>query len=256
MTLPNHADKYGSPAVFDPEDALVAQGEGVPKVPPAIILGYQSELHEAVRERATGPRTLVRSQKWYELDDGVGYVPVSEVGIGAPVTAIVTENCIAAGAETVVLVGGSACLQPDVPPDAAVLPTETIRDEGVSHHYVPSPQSLSPTTSLVEQLDSSLVDAGFDTVRGETWTTSAMYRETETEVERYRDEGVVTLCMETAALWAVCEYRGVDTATVHEVGDYLAPDEWTPTSGGERGLSEMLSPVADGLTDYTADEDT
>lgn len=245
--IPNDDSKYGSSAVFSPEEAVDAHGDGLPELPPAIILGFQTELTEAVREQADERIEIVRSQYCLPISESVGYVPVHEWGIGAPIAATVTENVIAAGATAVVLLGGCACLQPDVPTDAAVLPTEAIRDEGVSHHYLPSEESVTPTTSLVDTLEESLSAAGFDTPRGPTWTTSAMYRETTSEVEQYREQGVISLCMESAALWAVCEYRDVDTATVHGVGDYLAPDEWTPRVDDDYVLPDQLEPTVKAL---------
>lgn len=244
--IPNYGDKYDAEALFDPTDALDSQGDGTPDVPPGVLFGYQPALTETARERADDPTTIVRSQRVYPISETVGYVPVHESGVGAPVTATVAENVIAAGAEAVVMLGGCAALQ-NVPPDAAILPTASVRDEGVSYHYLPPEEPVEPTTALVDALDDSLSAAGFPTPRGRTWTTSAMYRETLPEVRQYRTEGVVSLCMESAALWAVCRYRGADTATVHQVGDYLDPDGWIPDTDADRGLSEMLRPTCAAL---------
>ena len=251
--IPHYGDKYGAEALFSPEDAVAAQGDGLPDVPPAVILGYQSELTDAVRERRDDRVEVVRGQHVDLISPSVGYVAVHESGIGAPVTATVAENVIAAGAEAVVMLGGGAALQPDIAPDGAVLPTDAIRDEGVSHHYLPPEEPVTPTEPLVDELDALLSRAGFDTPRGTTWTTSAMYRETVPEVERYRDEGVVTLCMESAALWAVARYRGADAATVHEIGDYLTPDDWVPDADADRGLPEMLAPTVEALSRHVGD---
>jgi uridine phosphorylase len=251
--IPNHEDKYDAEALFSPADAVSSQGDGLPEIPPAIVLGYQEELTEAVRERAGPPIDLVRSQRVYPISDDVGYVPVHESGVGAPVSAIVTENAIAAGAEAVLMLGGCGALQTELPPDAAILPTETIRDEGVSHHYLPPEEPLRATASLVAVLEGHLNAAGFETPTGPTWTTSAMYRETVPEIRRYREEGVLSLCMESAAIWAVCRYRGADAATVHQIGDYLSQDEWVPEAESERGLPALLSPTVAALEEHVAD---
>lgn len=248
--IPNYTDKYGAEALFSPEEVVAEQGEGLPHVPPAVILGYQPKLTETVEERADAPVQLVRSQQLYRVTETVGYVPVHRWGIGAPISAIVTENVITAGAETVILLGGGAGLRSDIPTDAAILPTNSIRDEGVSYHYIPDGEPVTPTDSLVDSLDDALSNRGFDTPRGTTWTTSAFYRETIPEVQHYRNEGVITLDMESAAIWAVCQCRGVDTATVHELGDILMPDEWVPETQSERGLQEMLEPTIRGIENH------
>lgn len=254
--IPNYSDKYEAEALFSPNEAVEAQGDGLPDVPPAVILGYQDRLTEAVRDRAESKVDIVRSQYLYKLSDTVGFAPVREWGIGAPVSAIVTENVVAAGATSVVMLGGCGCLQKHVSPDAAILPTESIRDEGVSYHYVPDSEPVRASTSLVDSLADSLSAADFDTERGTTWTTSAMYRETIPEIEKYQRDGVVSLCMESAAIWTVCQYRGVDAATVHGVGDYLTPDDWIPESEGERDLTDMLGPTVEALEEHVQSDDS
>ena len=200
--IPNYRDKYDADAVFTPADAVTEQGDGLPTVPAAVILGYQEELTRAVREQARAPIDIVRSQRLFPVRETVGYVPIHEWGIGAPVTATVSENLIAAGAEAVAILGGCACLQRGISADVAILPTEAIRDEGVSYHYLPGETPVTPTERLVESLTDQLASAGFDTRQAPTWTTSAMYRETRPEVEKYRNDGVLSLGMESAAMWA------------------------------------------------------
>lgn len=251
--IPTYTDKYEADGVFAPEDAMRAQGDGLPDLPSAVILGYQRETTETAEELAHEETELVRSQRVLDLGEGVGYVPVHEAGVGAPVSATVIENLVAAGVEVVVLLGGSAGLQPELSPDTVVLPTSAIRDEGVSYHYLPPEASVTPTDALVDHLDEALAAAAFDTARGPTWTTSAMYRETEPEVDHYAEEGVVSLGMEPAAIWAVCEYREVDTATVHEIGDVLTVDEWLPETDSTRGLAAILDPTVTALRTYLED---
>ncbi|MFB9805389.1 hypothetical protein ACFFQF_08410 [Haladaptatus pallidirubidus] len=135
MPIPKFGDKYDLPALFSPEDAVEAHGGKVPEMPPVVILGFEDELFEAVNERATDSVNYVRNQELQLLDESVGFV--GDFGIGPTVTAIIAENVIAAGAEVVCLLCGCASLQKDIGLDEAILPTRAIRDEGVSHHYLP-----------------------------------------------------------------------------------------------------------------------
>jgi uridine phosphorylase len=63
----------------------------------------------------------------------------------------------------------------------------------------------------------------------------------------------MTLDMESAAIWAVCQYRGVDTASIHELGGYLTPEEWQPGTEKNRGVTEMFGPTVAGLESHVAD---
>lgn len=246
--IPDYGDVYDADTLFSPGESVAAHGDGLPDLPPAVILGFQDSLHETVREAGDRLDTdQSREFDYYILSESVGFVPVHEVGIGAPVAATVTEKVIAAGAEVVIMLGGCASLQTEFAPEAVLLPTHAVRDEGASYHYVPPNETVEATPELVDELDDAFSVANFDTHRGPTWTTSAVFRETIPQIEHYRDEGFVSLCMETAAIWAVCQYRGIDTATVHQIGDYLSPDEWIPESEGERGLPEMLEPTVKAL---------
>lgn len=248
MPIPNFSDKYDADALFTPEEAVSEQDDGFPEVPPAVIVGFQDVLYEEVLDRTDDSVTLVRSQEVHLLNDDVGFI--GNFGIGAPVTATITENVIAAGAEVVCILGGCGCLQKSIPPNDAILPTRAIRDEGVSYHYLPPEEKVEATPELVDALDDSLSAAGVETHRGPTWTTSAFYRETVPEIEQYAEEGVVSLGMETAAMLAVAEYRGADAAVVHEIGDHLTPDEWESGVDREENFAEFLGPTVEALGEY------
>ncbi|USZ66776.1 nucleoside phosphorylase [Halorussus salilacus] len=250
MPIPNFGDKYDADALFSPAEAVEEQGEGLPDVPPAVIIGFQDVLHEEVVDRADESINVVRSQEVHLLNDDVGFV--GNFGYGSPMTATVTENVIAAGAEVVCILGGCGCLQKSIPPNHAILPTRAIRDEGVSYHYLSPDEEVRATPELVDALDESLSAAGVETHRGPTWTTSAYYRETVPEIEHYADEGVLSLGMEAAAMLAVAEYRGADAAVVHEIGDHLTPDEWESGVEREEQLTEFLGPTAEALSEYVS----
>jgi uridine phosphorylase len=248
MPIPNFGDKYDAEVHFSPEQAVSEQDDGLPDVPTAAIIGFQDGLYEEVVGRADESVTLVRSQELHLLNDDVGFI--GDFGIGAPMTATVVENLLAAGAEVVCILGGCGCLQTSIPPNDAILPTRAIRDEGVSYHYCPPEKEVRTTPELVDALDDSLSGAGVETHRGPTWTTSAFYRETVPEIEQYAKEGVVSLGMETAAMLAVAEYRGADAAVVHEIGDHLTPDEWESGVEREEQLTTFLDPTVEALREY------
>lgn len=241
--IPNYGDKYDTEGVYAPEGSV--SDDGLPALPPGVVLGFDARLSEVARSRGEpiDPETA-RQFDFYRLSETVAFVPVEEIGVGAPVAAVAAEKVVAAGGEALVVLGGCGCLQPGVQPDTALLPTEAIRDEGASYHYLPAGERVGATAELLDALDDAVGAAGFDARRGPTWTTSALYRETRPEIDHYSAEGVVSVGMESAAVWAVCAYRGTDAATVHHIDSYLSDD---PVAGGDRELPALLDPAVRGL---------
>ena len=63
-------------------------------------------------------------------------------------------------------------------------------------------------------------------IKAKTWTTDAFYRETLRKIELRKNEGCVTVEMETAAFIAASQYNNVDFGQILYAGDSLAGDEW------------------------------
>ena len=71
-----------------------------------------------------------------------------------------------------------------------------------------------------------LQDLDLEYALGTSWTTDAPYRETYEEVEKYRKEGVLTVEMEAAAIFAVTKYLNVEAGALFTISDYLCEEEW------------------------------
>jgi uridine phosphorylase len=78
----------------------------------------------------------------------------------------------------------------------------------------------------VEELVAAIQTRGAQCTIGTTWTTDAPYRETREEVVQYQSEGVKTVEMESAGLFAVGQVRGIQTASVVIGMDSLATLRW------------------------------
>ena len=64
--------------------------------------------------------------------------------------------------------------------------------------------------------------------QGPTWTIDAFFRETVAEIQHYQQEGVVTVEMEAAALFAISTLRGVDMASGFVISDLIGELVWHP----------------------------
>jgi uridine phosphorylase len=81
-------------------------------------------------------------------------VSVISTGIGCPSTAIAVEEAIEAGADTMIRVGTSGSMQPDIHTGDLAVITGAIRDEGTTRAYLPlefpAVASLDVVNALIE----------------------------------------------------------------------------------------------------------
>ncbi|HLB63385.1 MAG TPA: nucleoside phosphorylase [Anaerolineales bacterium] len=256
MSFPVHPDKRAGQAVLTPQ-AMIAyrQRSGllpVMEAPSAVILCLQRGLPERMRGRYPLRRVARLMGDLYLLKRSRGAVAVmTNFGIGAPQMAALAEELIAWGARRLVSLSMAGGLLPELSAGAVVVCTQAIRDEGTSYHYLAPAKYVDADPGLVEDLARAFQSLGIPMTKGVTWTTDGAYRETMEEVRAYQAEGVNTVEMETAALFAVGKARGVQTATVCVVGDSLARLSWElPEDMGpvERGLAAAYAAAIEALS--------
>lgn len=255
MPFPNHPDKYNEPAYLTPAASIEATSETETEadlaVPESVILCYQPDFFEHVVEAYAGEEieAFAGSTRFHPLSGTDGHIGVlGGFGVGAPATAIRMEQLIAHGTEAFCIVGGCAGLGGNAARYEPVVCDSAVRDEGVSHHYLPSETYVAASATLVTRLKEALDIAEFEYQIGPTWTTDAFFRETVSEIERYRDEGVLTVEMEAAAVFAIAEYRDVDAAALLCPFDLVMADEWKPKQGVTvDGLRDLLLPACNAL---------
>jgi uridine phosphorylase len=153
---------------------------------------------------------------------------LTNFGLGAPLMAGLAEEFIAWGAKRLVSISMCGGLQSNLGAGDIVVCSRALRDEGTSHHYLPSDTFVSASQALVSSLEASLAKRSVRFQSGATWTTDATFRETEAEVRHYQGMDIKTVEMETAGLFAVAQVRGAEAVSVFVVGDSLADGEWHP----------------------------
>ena len=91
---------------------------------------------------------------------------------------MLTEVLISLGVREFLSLGTAAGLHQEQSIGDVVALTGAVRDEGVSHHYLPPDDRVRPDGALTAALRSRLVEAGLAVAKGSTWTTDAPTRET------------------------------------------------------------------------------
>lgn len=257
MPIPHVPSKYASRSLFQPGDFIEYTrrhgmlAEGTP--PEAVILSYQRSLFDYVEKNhdvETKPGYFSNQLRYMKEYDG-SIAIAGHFGIGSPAAAVMIEELIAFGVRRFISVGTAGALSRDCPVGSLLLCDAALRDEGVSFHYLPDNDDYChPSTDLTERLATCLSDEGLSFTRGHTWTTDAIYRETEEELKVFRTKGVKVVEMEASALFAVAKYRGVDIASCFSISDTLAEDAWRPEFHSEttaEGLEHIFRAAVQAL---------
>ena len=77
---------------------------------------------------------------------------------------------------------------------------------------------------------------------GRNWTTDAIFRETKAAIKHYQKHNVLTVEMETAAFYAVCQKRKVRGVAAYGISDKLYEYKWE-THFGEKPIYRTLEVI-------------
>lgn len=250
LSFPNFAGKHAHDSLVTPQDfvrfAVARYGPPATPVPEAVIFCYQGTLWRHVRDQnavtSSGGRFGDMLCVLDATDGEVGVI--GGFGIGAPVAAVLLEELVASGVRRVISIGTAGTLQPACRVGDILVADRAIRDEGVSHHYLAPATYSFPSKELTAQLKAELERSDLTYVEGTTWTIDTPYRETVAEARHYQANGVLSVEMEAAALFAVGAYRQIDVAAAFVVSDSLADLVWDPQFDREEvalGLQRLFN---------------
>jgi uridine phosphorylase len=154
---------------------------------------------------------------------------------------LVAEELFASGCQLLVsITSAGQLLEVDRPP-YVVLIERALRDEGTSYHYLP-PAAYSVLSPALREMplhhwDQALL--GLHT--GGSWTTDAPFRETEAMLAWGREQGLLTIEMEAAALYALAEARHYPILCFAYVTNQMAQHEGDFEKGVANGSEHALT---------------
>jgi len=234
MSFPNFKNKHAKEPVFTPREFLEYQrrrGKVLKKkIPDGVIFVYSSRLLDYIlKHNKTEKIKDYFYGTFYSLkntDSRIGIV--AGFGIGAPVVVTLMEELIASGVKRFISIGEAGTLQKNLKIGSIVVCEKAIRDEGTSHHYLKPSKYAYASRSLTQKIEQVLLGNNEKYVVGTSWTIDAPYRETVAEARKYQKEGVATVEMEAAAIFAAARYRKVEAGAIFTVSDSLAELKWKP----------------------------
>lgn len=220
-------------AVINPEN-LIDKIENIPEV---AIACFSKSLFDKIVEGAKcmpiGKISNTNGKKTiYEIEYNGKRLVLFMIGVGAPVAVGDIEDLHAMGCKKFIIFGNCGVLDKNIDDCSIIIPTEAIRDEGTSYHYMPASEKITVNKKYVSEFKEILDQFGYSYTEGMTWTTDAFYRETRKKVDARIEMGVKTVEMECSALQAVCDFRELDLFMFFYAGDNLDLPEWD-----ERSLS-------------------
>ena len=165
----------------------------------------------------------------------------ASTGIGAPSTAILVEELAKVGVHTLIRVGNSGGLAPDLALGDLVITTAAVRDDGTSRSYVPAEYPAVASYEVVSALVESARSAGVSARPGLSWSLDAFYArnavigegggiesmcfegyrppELESRIEQLRAARVLNCEMESGILLTLASLYGLRAGCICVVSD-------------------------------------
>ncbi|MDO4322835.1 MAG: nucleoside phosphorylase [Lachnospiraceae bacterium] len=215
------------PALFTPFDTTKAV-----KAFPEICVSTFSE--NIIQKFAS----LNHTERIAELHTANGAIPVYKLRykdrdiafylsrVGAPACVAGFEEIIAMGAKKFVLFGSCGVLDDEKVKENIIVPVSAVRDEGTSYHYIAPSAEIKADEHSIQILEKVLKGCGYSYVKGKTWTSDAIYRETIPTIYERRQEGCLVVEMECASMLAVSQYRKIPFIQFLYGADNLSSDKW------------------------------
>ena len=219
--------EISEPALFSPSDTT----KRIENFPEICI----STFSEAIIQKFSSLNTAVKIAELYTAN---GMIPVYKIRykdieiafylsrVGAPACVVGFEEVVAMGAKKFVLFGSCGVLDDDKVKDRIIVPVSAVRDEGTSYHYIAPSEEIKASEHSIRVLQNVLEFCGYSYVKGKTWTSDAIYRETIPAIEERRQEGCLAVEMECASMLAVSQYRQIPFIQFLYGADSLSSEKW------------------------------
>jgi uridine phosphorylase len=199
---------HGAPSVFRVENMLrearrqkeLASG----LVPEVCVIDPDGDIVDYVRRQYSATRcphwACYHTRMWKWTAGGVCCGIVGHV-VGGSFSVLVAEQLFASGCRLLVNVASAGQITDVGPPPYYILVERALRDEGTSYHYLPPSAYVAADPALIA-LARKAIGPRHSLHVGATWTTDAPFRETAETIATRRQEGILAVEMEAAALYA------------------------------------------------------
>lgn len=146
--------------------------------------------------------------------------------VGCPACASNLDLFQAMGIKKTMFCGGGGVLDKNIEVGQILVVEGAIRDEGFSYHYIEPSRVIYTKEETVKTITDYFDEKDISYLKGLTWTTDAIFRETADKMERRKSEGAKIVEMEQAGCIAVSQFRNFAYGALIYGGDDISQDEW------------------------------
>lgn len=177
------------PAVIEPQASMIGTDTIVKEVCDTIILPFSGRLFAKISSldcvRYGGCKSNINAkQPWYIYENAGQKVAVFQALLGSPALIGSLEELQATGFKNFIIFGTCGVLDGSLETNKIILPTSSVRDEGISYHYAPASDEIGYSPEHLEKFAQILDKHEIEHVQTKAWTTDAFYRETPAKVQR------------------------------------------------------------------------
>ena len=243
--------EYTAPSVFTVENLLREarrqKGLAMGQVPSICVLDPDGDLveHLHATDRAHRHPTWACYHTVLDtfVEDGMEFGIVGRV-VGAPFAVLVAEELFASGCQLLMSITSAGQIISRGQPPYVVLIDRALRDEGTSYHYLPHSPYSYLHSSLRERLSTQWSHAKVPLYTGASWTTDAPFRETEAMIAWCREQGILAVEMEAAALYAFATVKQRDVICFAHVTNQMGQTEGDFEKGEAAGSETALHVIS------------
>ena len=239
---------YNEQSVFLPENLLREarrqKNKEECKVPSVCLLDPDGDLADYLIRH----KLAIRNECWacyhstlytFFLDDKViGIIPFA---VGASYAVLVAEQLFVSGCELLISITSAGIINQTGTFKRFALITNAIRDEGTSYHYLPPGHPSNLNAEILDLLHIVLHEQDCPFFEASSWTTDAPYRETQTAIENMRQQNIICVEMEAAALYAVATAKNYKIICFAHLTNSMAQSEGDFEKGEEFGSFDTLN---------------
>ena len=147
--------------------------------------------------------------------------------VGCPACAGNLDLFHAMGITKAMFCGGGGVLDRSIEVGQILVVDGAIRDEGFSYQYIAPSRVIYMDEETNDKITRYLKDNHIPYLRGLTWTTDALFRETADRIALRKEEGAKIVEMEQAGCIAVAQFRHFCYGALIYGGDDLTGEEWS-----------------------------